>query len=154
MIFTHLKTHVKFIYIFLLIQIFPLKFEKSPVTRLLGDQTKSRRWSCFKVNSSTVQTVAGRMVTLSSWVIGWGESLKIWIALNTVLVNKSRGKRIHLDWTRFWQVMSGCPYFEKRHLYVHILHKAFEDFLPLFIKFLYNHIDVAYLKFITTPDNV
>lgn len=97
-------------------------FEKSPVTVLLAGQTKSRTWSSFKVNNSSVgQIEAGRMATVSSWVIGWGESLKIWIAWQTILVNISRGKRTRLCCNWFGQVMSGCPYFEKRHLYVQIV---------------------------------
>lgn len=44
------------------------------------------------------QIEAGRMVTTSSWGIGWSQSLKIWIALNTILVNISGGRK-NTSWT-------------------------------------------------------
>lgn len=117
---------------------FTFLFEKGPVTVLWAGQTKSRRWSRFKVNNNSMgQIEADRMVTVSSWVIGWGESLKIWIVLKTMLVNISRGRRIHLCCNWFGQVMSGCPYFEKRHLYVEIVVASeiglSRIFFPIFI---------------------
>lgn len=73
----------------------------------------------LKVNDSCrKQTEAGQRAPECSEVIGCDEPLKAWIALKTKSVDFQRLEEVFAALLPTWTDMSGCPYFEKRHLYV------------------------------------